>query len=250
MRRLFAWLAVAIMVFGSAACMARTGATAGSGSQAPSRSGSLTQRSPVQQPAASTTAVENALPGTTAWRLGDPGPEPAIEGYADRVSVLPGESFRLFVSTTATGFHAVAYRMGWYGGRRGREVWHSDHLTGHRQPPATVSSPLNTVTADWSPSLVVPTDGWPEGDYLIKLTSDQGFERYVPITIRSSTTRGKVVLLNSVATWQAYNTWGGFDLYTGPTGRVTRGPISPSLAPTPSIGMSDSRRRSLARIAW
>jgi hypothetical protein len=108
--------------------------------------------------------------------------------------------------------------MGWYGGRRGREVWHSQHLTGYRQPAASLSSPLNTVTADWRPSLVVSTDGWPEGDYLIKLTSDQGFERYVPMTIRSSTARGKVVLLNSVATWQAYNTWGGHDLYTGPAG--------------------------------
>src|SRR5215510_12193099 len=166
MRRLLAWLAVVIMVSGSAACMAGTGATAGSGGQAPSRSGSLTQSSPLQQPAA-TTAVENAFPGTIAWRLGDPGPESAIEGYADRVSVLPGESFRLFVSTTATGFHAAAYRMGWYGGRRGREVWHSHHLTGYRQPAASVSTPLNTVTADWRPSLVVSTDGWPEGDYLI-----------------------------------------------------------------------------------
>src|SRR5262245_29976424 len=159
MRLSFGWLAVVIMISGSAACMARTGAPAGSASRAPSRSGPLTHRSPLEQPTANTTAAENALPGTTAWRLGDPGLEPAIEGYADRVSVLPGESFRLFVSTTATGFRAAAYRMGWYGGRRGREVWQSHQLTGYRQPAATISSPLNTVTANWRPSLVVSTDG-------------------------------------------------------------------------------------------
>jgi hypothetical protein len=218
MRRLCTWLAVVIMVSGSAACMARPGASVASGNRAPSRSSPLARRSFVHEPGANTAAAENALPGTAGWQLGDPGPEHAIEGFADRVSVRRGESFRLFVSTTATAFQATAYRMGWYGGRRGREVWRSHHLTGYRQGAATISSPLNTVTAEWRPSLVVSTAGWPEGDYLIKLTSDQRFERYVPITIRSSTTSGKVVLLNSVATWQAYNTWGGYDLYTGSAG--------------------------------
>ena len=32
----------------------------------------------------------------------------------------------------------------------------------------------------------------------------------------SPSTAGQVVLKNSVATWQAYNTWGGYDLYKGP----------------------------------
>jgi hypothetical protein len=85
-----------------------------------------------------------------------------------------------------------------------------------------VSSPLSTIEADWKPSLTVSTAGWPDGDYLIKLVSEDRYERYVPITVRSTTTMGKVVLLNSVATWQAYNTWGGYDLYTGPGGFVDR----------------------------
>ncbi|WP_158718067.1 hypothetical protein [Streptomyces sp. NRRL F-2664] len=33
-----------------------------------------------------------------------PGPTRAVEGFADRVSVLPGESFGLYVSTTAPRF--------------------------------------------------------------------------------------------------------------------------------------------------
>ena len=36
------------------------------------------------------------------------------------------------------------------------------------------------------------------------------------MTIRWETTAGKVVLKNGVETWQAYNTWGGYDLYKGP----------------------------------
>jgi hypothetical protein len=38
------------------------------------------------------------------------------------------------------------------------------------------------------------------------------------VTVRSASTAGKIVIKNGVATWQAYNTWGGYDLYQGPGG--------------------------------
>ena len=40
----------------------------------------------------------------------------------------------------------------------------------------------------------------------------------MPVTVRSASTAGRVVIKNCVATWQAYNTWGGYDLYAGPGG--------------------------------
>jgi hypothetical protein len=64
----------------------------------------------------------------------------------------------------------------------------------------------------------VPTDGWPDGSYLLRLDADSGAQRFVPLTVRSASTAGKVVIKNSVATWQAYNLWGGYDLYQGPAG--------------------------------
>ncbi|MBO0830170.1 MAG: hypothetical protein J2P24_20540 [Streptosporangiales bacterium] len=166
--------------------------------------------------------AENARPGTSAWRITRRGPASAIEGFADHTSVRPGQPFRLYVSTTARGFTATAFRVGWYGGRQGRLVWRSGHVVGRRQPRATVSAHLHTVTAPWRPSLAVRTTGWPVGDYLVELTSDRGYRSYVPMTVRSASTRGKVVLLNSVATWEAYNTWDGYDLYTGPHGFADR----------------------------
>ncbi len=36
------------------------------------------------------------------------------------------------------------------------------------------------------------------------------------MTVRSASSAGKVVLKNAVPTWQAYNTWGEYDLYLGP----------------------------------
>ena len=66
----------------------------------------------------------------------------------------------------------------------------------------------------------MPTDDWPPGSYLLLLDADSGAQRYVPVTVRSPSTAGKVVIKNGVETWQAYNTWGGYDLYKGPQGGV------------------------------
>lgn len=160
-------------------------------------------------------ARENELPGTTAWRLRDPGPNEAIEGYADKVSVLPGQSFRLFVSTTAAGFRVEAFRMGWYQGKQGRAVWLSGHVRGRLQKPRVRVIPgIYEVDAPWQPTMTVSTRGWPQGDYLLKLMSDQGHDRWVTITVRSPSTAGKTVFMNSVTTWAAYNKWGiGTNVY-------------------------------------
>lgn len=141
---------------------------------------------------------------------------------AGRVSVLPGETFRVYASTTARSFHVTAYRMGWYGGRQGRVVWRSGPVPGRRQAAPKVSGATRTVTAPWRPSLTVATVGWPEGMYLLVFTSARGYGTYVPITVRSRTARGRTVLVNGVMTWEAYNTWGGRSLYIGPGGYADR----------------------------
>jgi hypothetical protein len=75
---------------------------------------------------------------------------------------------------------------------------------------------LNTVHTDWDPMLEIPTHDWPEGAYLLRLDAENRAQRYVPITVRSGSTAGKVVIKHAVQTWQAYNMWGGYDLYKGP----------------------------------
>ena len=79
------------------------------------------------------------------------------------------------------------------------------------------------MAASWGPSLTVPTDDWPAGSYLLRLDAENGPQRFVPLTIRSPGTAGRVVIKNSVATWQAYNMWGGYDLYNGPGGLADYG---------------------------
>ena len=139
-------------------------------------------------------------------------------GYTGQDSVLPGEPIDLYVSTTSREFKARAFRFGWYGGDGARKVWDSGPVRGHRQRAAARKADTNTVETDWGVSLTVPTVGWPAGSYLFRLDAESGAQRYVPVTVRSASTAGKVVLKNGVATWQAYNAWGGYDLYLGPGG--------------------------------
>ncbi|MET9699395.1 N,N-dimethylformamidase beta subunit family domain-containing protein [Streptomyces sp. NPDC006529] len=163
--------------------------------------------------------AENARPGNADWAVTKAGPARAIEGFADRVSVLAGESFGLHVSTTAPRFTVSAYRMGWYGGARARLVWRSQAITGARQPEASVEQGTRMVRARWARTTTVETKDWPEGSYLLRLDAQGGEgQRFVPVTVRSATTKGRTVIVNAVATWQAYNKWGGYSSYDGPSG--------------------------------
>jgi hypothetical protein len=152
--------------------------------------------------------------GNADWTIHTPGPEHAIEGFAGRVSAAPGEAVRLFVSTPAATWTAIAFRLG----ADAREVWTSPPQPGHIQPSAVAQKPTNTVVAPWAPSLTVDTTGWDPGDYLFRLDTPDA-QRYVPLTVRTPSNAGRVVIINAVTTWQAYNQWGGYSLYKGPDGK-------------------------------
>jgi N,N-dimethylformamidase beta subunit-like, C-terminal len=187
------------------------GAGPGSPTSAPSAAARPTPTAPFP-------AAENKRPGTSAWRIRDLGPAGAIEGYADQQSILPGQSFRLYVSTTAKSFRVDAFRFGWYSGHQARLVWESAPVAGRRQTAVSITPGTHMVTAPWRPSMTIATTHWPVGSYLLRLDASSGAERYVPITVRSASTAGAVVILNDNTTWQAYNAWGGYSLYQGPDG--------------------------------
>jgi len=185
-----------------------SGAVAGS---APPRPGQRAVARPRPVP-------EGARAGNPHWEIRQLGRPDAIMGYAGRDSVLPGEPVPLYVSTTARSFRVQAFRMGWYRGDLARLAWRSPVIRGHRQRRPGFDAATRTVTTRWGPSLTVPTGGWPPGAYLLRLDAESGPQRYVPLTVRSASAAGAVVLRQAVATWQAYNQWGGYDLYNGPGG--------------------------------
>ncbi|WP_432746797.1 twin-arginine translocation signal domain-containing protein [Streptomyces sp. JH002] len=165
-------------------------------------------------------AGEAAQTGDPGWRITDTGADDAIEGYADRVSVDPGEEFGLYVSTPAPAYRVSAYRIGWYGGAQARRVWRSEPQPGAVQRAPSFFPDTGTVRADWERGLSVSTEEWPEGAYLLRLDAEggDGGQRYVPLVVRSREAAGRTVLLHAPATWQAYNRWGGYSLYEGKDG--------------------------------
>ena len=149
---------------------------------------------PVELSVPSTLAVVPAgpRPGTPNWRIAHPGPQHAIEGFANRTSALPGEPVRLFVSTTASTFTASAYRVGNYAGSEALQIWRSAPQPGVKQADYVVQQPTHTVVAPWKPSLTLDTSGWQPGDYLIRLDGANGAQQFVPLTVRTASNQGQI----------------------------------------------------------
>ena len=170
---------------------------------------------------------ENARPGTPAWKL-EQAPGRSIEGYASEVSVVPGQRLHLHVSTTPRAAYRVeVYRLGWYRGAGGRLVACLPGCGSARVgasfavPPPDPSTGL--VRAGWPVTDVVSTGNWVSGYYLAELVLASGKYAgrggWVPFIVRAAPARPSAMLVvASVNTWQAYNSWGGRSLYWNHTG--------------------------------
>lgn len=218
--------AALVLVVALAALGGTAGARRGSLSTTPSRTGPAS-RPPLARAAARPAAApesitdENARPGTPGWRVPEnPAMWDRIRGFADHASALHGDRVRLFVSSSSS-WHVEAYRTGWYGGDGARLVWRSPAVAGAVQSRVAADPATNMAEALWSPSTVVTVaDDWPPGMYLLKLVTEDGAgASYVPLVVRDDASRAAIVIQSAVTTWQAYNAWGGANLYTGRGGK-------------------------------
>jgi hypothetical protein len=166
---------------------------------------------------ASWVVAENQLTGTSAWQITGLPPSGFISGFADQTYATVGQPVRLFVSTSAPTFHVEVYRIGYYGGKGGRLVWVSPDYPGQVQPPCPLTAGVNMVSCDnWTPSISVEvTQYYTQGDYLLKLVGSGNEQSYVPLTVWSPGSHGAYLVKNDVFTWQAWNSYGGYDYYQG-----------------------------------
>jgi len=198
--------------------------------------------------------IENAWPGDSSWELSKPvtagwptnstQTTPEIEGFAGLTSVNCGSSINLYVDvrTNDANYKIEVFRMGWYNGVGGRKMgWYDANLgasvtavtnSSFKQPVPEIDLSTNglgvvdclatnanghTVT-NWSLSytLAVPS-WWLSGVYLAKLTTlTNGFDSYIIFTVREDGRASDLLVQSSVATWEAYNPWGGNSLYPYP----------------------------------
>lgn len=211
----------------------------------PGKAWCAVQNNAVESP----TRRENQLPGTVEWQLqytACEDPESlrayplirrlrsiAIEGYADKQSLYPGETIHFYVSTHPEADYEIdIYRMGYYGGTGASHKVRLGGFKGRRQP-----MPMMTVErlreCDWSPAVpfTVPED-WISGVYLAKLTRAEayGAQSYITFIVKDPNP-ADVLIQCSDLTWQAYNKWPGNNSlyddgtpavwYTGPNVRVS-----------------------------
>ncbi|EIG57075.1 DUF4082 domain-containing protein [Bradyrhizobium sp. WSM1253] len=170
--------------------------------------------------------TENQLAGTpkSVWSIhgsianqGDS----QIEGFATQISTNAGQTVSFKVDAASSGYTLDVYRLGYYGGNGARLVTSMHHSGASNQPEPIFNDATNTVDAgNWS-----VTDSWTipasavSGIYFAKLTTDTGnFQNMIPFIVRNDGTISDILFQTSDQTWEAYNPWGGYNLYQGPSG--------------------------------
>lgn len=166
-------------------------------------------------PGANAIVLENQQPGTSAWRLRQPGFSVGddiagqIKGYASATSVNKGESLTFYVSVSPVQAYSLdVYRLGWYQGLGGRLMQHLGPLNGVSQPACPVDASTGLIECAWAPgpTLDVPTT-WTSGVFVGVLTNAANVQNAIVFTVRDDTRNAPLLVQQAVATYQAYNNY-------------------------------------------
>ena len=161
---------------------------------------------------------ENSLKGTLSWEISSPNTTTAyIEGFANLNYASDGQTVELYVSTTSPSYTVTAYRMGYYQGYGGRQIFTSALVPGQLQPQCPVDKSVNMVSCtNWTnPYKLTITSSFMQGDYLLKLTASSGQQSYIPIVIWNPNSHAAYLVVSRTLTEEGWNTYGGYSYYTG-----------------------------------
>ena len=117
----------------------------------------------------------------------------------------------------SSNYRIDIYRLGYYGGMGARKVATIQHTGVQNQPTPLRDSATGLVDAgNWavSASWAIPADAV-SGIYIAKLVRQDGTagENHIPFIVRDDSSHSDIVFQTSDETWQAYNPWGGANLY-------------------------------------
>ncbi|MFJ9903356.1 DUF4082 domain-containing protein [Streptomyces sp. NPDC101152] len=176
---------------------------------------------------------ENSKPGSPKSDWFSPNAYGDIKGFTTKESVQAGDTLQFKVQSKVP-YHIEIYRLGWYGGDGAREISTAaqaavTYPANFTSSPASCTTKASTglvdcgnwpVTANWT----VPSDAV-SGLYIANLdqADGNGLMPY-PFVVRNDSSSSAMVVQTSDETWQAYNTYGGQNLYGGggpaPDGRA------------------------------
>ena len=183
--------------------------------------------------------LENQKPGTpqSVWQIPQGADSQLIQGFTTSISTNVGGTvnFKVNNQTGNANYSINIYRLGYYGGDGATLVTTLQHQATSAviQPaPLTDASTGMVDAGNWSvtDSWTVPTTAT-SGVYIANIIDgSQVFQ--IPFVIRNDSSTSNIVFQTADETWQAYNPWGGANLYGG------NGPgISGSLMPSATIGL-------------
>lgn len=165
-------------------------------------------------------ACENSKPGTapSVWDVQGAG-DHTIQGFATDISVNVGQRIDFKIDTDASSYTIDIYRTGWYqglGARKIASVAPSASLP-QNQPNCITDATTElydcgnwAVSASWNvPSTAV------SGVYIAHLKRSNGGASHITFIVRDDSSQSDIVFQTSDPTWQAYNTYGGSNLYWG-----------------------------------
>jgi hypothetical protein len=141
-----------------------------------------------------------------------------IEGFADNMSVNRGQTINFKINTNSTSYRIDIYRLGYYAGNGARLMKSISMSSASLQPTPLTNLTIGLVDAgNWSvtASWAVPTTAV-SGVYIAHLVrTDKAGENHITFVVRDDGNKHDIVFQTSDPTWQAYNGWGGFNLYGG-----------------------------------
>lgn len=170
--------------------------------------------------------LENQKAGApmSAWWV-DPGQDSTtIQGFTTGISTNLGGTvqFKVNNQTGNPNYTINIYRLGYYGGAGATFVTSLQHTTSVVQPTPLRNAATGEVDAgNWSvtDSWKVPTTAT-SGVYVANVVDgNQVFQ--IPFIVRNDASTSDIVFQTADETWQAYNPWGGANLYGGNGPAVT-----------------------------
>ncbi len=185
--------------------------------------------------------------GSANWQVFDYSHD--LGGYTTRSSVDLGEDVVLKIGRNAPiapqkTVNIDVYRMGYYDGNGGRLVKSATNVPINNDYTCK-SMDATTGEVDcgnWSPTYTIPGSSLPaSGIYLAKLTASTGDQTQVVFTVRDDERSSKLLYVLPIASYQAYNLFGGKSLYFGNVAGDTVG------SPTPATGTDRAAKVSFNR---
>jgi methionine-rich copper-binding protein CopC len=176
---------------------------------------------PAQAACANPIVCENQQPGTPQSTWDVTNPSTTIQGFADPFSVNVGGSINFKIQTSAALYAIDIYRMGDYGGNGARKITSltPNLLVSQNQSACSTNTVTGLVDCgNWSVSATwnVPSTAV-SGVYFARIYRTDGTSgaNQIPFVVTDNSSHSNILFMTSDETWQAYNDWGGYNVYTG-----------------------------------